>query len=108
MEPDSAGWPVALLGYYDFGFVAQIGDLLAPDRVFLDVLDGRLALVVLAPVNKRLLVAPPPPAPVVLDRFEVAVTRPFQERRQLFWRQRCEQFGGETLCERENLDLGRI
>ena len=22
------------------------------------------------------------------------VTRPFQERRQLFWRQRCEQFGG--------------
>ena len=53
MEPDGAGWPVALLGYYDFGFVAQIGDLLAPDRVFLDVLDGRLALVVLAPVNKE-------------------------------------------------------
>jgi hypothetical protein len=23
----------------------------------------------------------------VLDRFELAVTRPFQERRQLFWRQ---------------------
>src|SRR5580700_7644498 len=31
-----------------------------------------------------------PPAPIVLDRFELAVTRPFQERRQLFWRQRCE------------------
>src|SRR3984957_10887702 len=43
---------------------------------------------------RRLLVAPPPPAPIVLDRFEFAVTRPFQERRQLFWRQRCEQFGG--------------
>jgi hypothetical protein len=43
---------------------------------------------------RRLLVGPPPPAPIVLDRFELAVTRPFQERRQLFWRQRCEQFGG--------------
>src|SRR5207302_11286054 len=40
---------------------------------------------------RRLLVAPPPPAPIVLDHFELAVTRPFQERRQLFWRQRCEQ-----------------
>jgi hypothetical protein len=30
----------------------------------------------------------------VLDRFELAVTRLFQERRQLFRRQRCEQFGG--------------
>jgi hypothetical protein len=28
-----------------------------------------------------------------VDRFELAVTRLFQERRQLFWRQRCEQFG---------------
>src|SRR5580704_14371530 len=43
---------------------------------------------------RRLLVGPPPPAPIVLDRFELAVTRPFQERRQLFGRQRCEQFGG--------------
>ena len=43
---------------------------------------------------RRLLVGPPPPAPIVLDRFELAVTRPFQERRQLFRRQRCEQFGG--------------
>src|ERR1700746_2566311 len=43
---------------------------------------------------RGLLIGPPPPAPIVLDRFELAVTRPFQERRQLFWRQRCEQFGG--------------
>src|SRR6202162_1154622 len=43
---------------------------------------------------RRLLVGPPPPTPIVLDRFELAVTSPFQERRQLFWRQRCEQFGG--------------
>jgi hypothetical protein len=43
---------------------------------------------------RRLLVGPPPPAPIVLDRFELAVTRLFQERRLLFWRQRCEQFGG--------------
>src|SRR5207302_11243440 len=43
---------------------------------------------------RGLLVGPPPPAPIVLDRFELAVTRPFQEPRQLFWRQRCEQFGG--------------
>src|ERR1700736_2053682 len=42
---------------------------------------------------RRLLVGPPPPAPIVLDRFELAVTRLFQERRQLFRRQRCEQFG---------------
>jgi hypothetical protein len=27
----------------------------------------------------------------MLDRFEFAVTRPFQERRQFFRRQRCEQ-----------------
>jgi hypothetical protein len=53
MELDGAGWPVALLSDYDFGLVAQMGDLLAPGRVFLDVPDGRLALVVLAPVNKE-------------------------------------------------------
>ena len=29
--------------------------------------------------------AAPPPAPIVLDRFDLAVTRPFQEPRQLFW-----------------------
>jgi hypothetical protein len=40
--------------------------------------------------------------------FELAVTRPFQERRQLFWRQRCEQFGGETFSDSDNLDLDRI
>ena len=44
MEPDGAGWPVALFSNYDFGIVARLGDLLAPGRVFLDVLDGRLAL----------------------------------------------------------------
>jgi hypothetical protein len=44
--------------------------------------------------SRRLLIGPPPPAPIVLDRFELAVTRPFQERRKLSWRQRCEQFGG--------------
>jgi hypothetical protein len=44
---------------------------------------------------RGLLVGPPPPAPIVLDRASrLAVTRPFQERRQLFWRRRCEQFGG--------------
>ena len=42
---------------------------------------------------RRLLVGPPPPAPIVLDRFELALTRLFQERRELSWRQRCEQFG---------------
>lgn len=42
---------------------------------------------------RGLLVGPPPPAPIVLDRFELAVTRLFQERRELLWRQRCEQFG---------------
>jgi hypothetical protein len=29
----------------------------------------------------------------VLDRFELALTRLFQECRELLWRQRCEQFG---------------
>src|SRR3954468_1823902 len=42
---------------------------------------------------RRLLVGPPPPAPIVLDRFELALTRLSQERRELLWRQRCEQFG---------------
>jgi hypothetical protein len=48
---------------------------------------------------RRLLVGPPPPAPIVLDGFELAVTRLFQERRELFWRQRFRappRVGGAT------------
>jgi hypothetical protein len=53
LEADGAHLPVALLSHDDFGLVAQMGDLLAPSRVFVDILDGRLALVVLASVDKH-------------------------------------------------------
>jgi hypothetical protein len=66
MQVHGAGLAMALLGDDEFGLVPDLGDLFAPGRVFLDVVDWRLALLIFAAVDKHYDVG------VLLDRAGLA------------------------------------